>query len=227
MLTIKYCERTFCCSNTPTLLALFDLHTVTELGPWCLLLYIWPPQSVLLSLNTKHWTLWLGLHTQKRTERSHERKISQILFWQILVLPAPNYRAAATAWVCTARQGEVTKFSPTGGLCPTITATVTVTSTITGPSLACWQRKNKVDTTISYSVSQAKIPTNRGLFVVKLSTKQTTWEEKKAWCITGITENDTNTLLLYWGITVEEKRKRLFIMLSSSTPVIWLIVCTG
>ena len=40
MLTIKYCERTFCCSNTPTLLALFDLHTVAELGPWCLLLYM-------------------------------------------------------------------------------------------------------------------------------------------------------------------------------------------
>ena len=62
LLTIKYCERTFCCSNTPTLLALFDLHTVAVLGPWCLWLYNLNSLSrpVLVSLSSEHsspdWT---------------------------------------------------------------------------------------------------------------------------------------------------------------------------
>ena len=127
---------------------------------------------------------------------------------------------------------RVREFSSTGGQCHCCHLALSLGRL--SHSLTCWQDKNKVDTKISSPVSQAKIPTNRSLFVVKLSTKQTTLEERKSlmyykdnaeW---GANNNNTvRAVLLHWGITLVEKRKRLFIMLSSSTPVIWLIVCTG
>ena len=66
------------------------------------------------------------------------------------------------------------------------------------PSPLTADRMKQMSSKMYFLVGQAKMPTNKSLFVMQLSTKQTILTAGKVGCITRITRNMGQLLELYW-----------------------------
>ena len=66
------------------------------------------------------------------------------------------------------------------------------------PSPLTGDRMKQMSSKMYFLVGQAKMPTNKSLFVMQLSTKQTILTAGKVGCITRITRNMGQLLELYW-----------------------------